>query len=193
MWFAYCYAESVEEVELLITNMARWTSPSGASFLPVCDTAALGLDAIPFKSRVGEFGGEMRITSLAWTWIDPASGKTHRNLIAPHEEHLVEAFSRHFRRVAIVRYPSVVLEPDSELPWIWQRKAILATEKRKSGDGSPSQVVDIPAPHSPDVASGQRDKAPVDRAARPLWRRAASRTRRLLLRGLQAAESWLGG
>ncbi len=158
MWFAYCYAETVDDIERLIANMARWTSPTGAVFLPVCDTKALGLDPyhltnFPYKSVVGHFGGLMNFTSITWTWEEPGSGRYHRNLVSPHEEHLIAVFSRHFREVGIQHYPEVLLDIGDEKPWVWNRKAILAKHKRVNGDTAPSQVVVHRAPGEADAGT----------------------------------------
>src|SRR5437763_8239050 len=34
VWFAYCYVQTVDDVERLIANMAGWTSPTGVVSLP---------------------------------------------------------------------------------------------------------------------------------------------------------------
>ncbi len=189
MWFAYCYAETVPEVESLLSNMARWTSPRGAVLLPVCDTAALGLEPVPYKSGVVEFSGEMRITSLTWTWVDSHSGRTHHNLVAPHVDHLADCLGAHFHEVALVHYPPVVLgqAPDS---WTWERKALLATRKREPGDTTPAVRRDVRPPGEeparPDAEGASADER------RSVYRRVRSRARGIILRGLQAAERRLG-
>ena len=156
MWFAYCYAETVADVERLIANMARWTTPTGAVLLPVCDYKALGLDPyhftdFPYKSAASEFGGFMYFTSITWTWEEPGSENFHTHLVAPHEEHLIEVFSRHFKHVEIHHYPTVLLDVEAPEPWVWNRKAILARHKRGAGDDAPSRVVVHPAPTDADA------------------------------------------
>ena len=162
MWFAYCYVDTVDDVDRLIANMARWTSPTGGILLPVCDTKALGLDPhhltdFPYKSVVGHFGGLMKYTSITWTWDEPGSGKFHGHLVSPHMEYLIESFSQHFREIRIQHYPTVYLDIGFDEPWVWERRAILAKNKRTQGDHDRSQVIDVPAS---DGTDGSLDGGP---------------------------------
>lgn len=141
MWAAYSYAGSLPAVEQLIANLARWTAPGGSAFLPVMDVADLsgGVD-IPYRNDdTWVFGGTLLVKAAIWDWHDEKLGKHHRDLIAPHTDHLVELFGRHFRRVEVVLYPPYLPGWDS-------RKAVLASEKRGPGDRSPTTVVRRGAP-----------------------------------------------
>lgn len=141
MWAAYSYAGSLEAVEQLVANLARWTAPEGSAFLPVMDVADLsgGID-IPYRNDdTWVFGGTLLVKAAIWDWHDEKLGKHHRDLIAPHTDHLVELFGRHFRQVEVVLYPPYLPGWDS-------RKAIVASGKRATGDRTPTVVARREAP-----------------------------------------------
>ena len=129
MWFAYCYLDTVREVEELIGRMAGWAAPEGCVLLPVCDESVLAPEGVQYRRPVDHYGGELLITGLCWSWRDPANGKLHRDLVAPHVERLLEVFARHFRQVELLRYPGTS-----------GRHAILATARRAVGDGAAEVV-----------------------------------------------------
>lgn len=145
MWFAYCYAGSVEAVDSVTANLARWTAPSGTCFVPVCDLEDLsgGVDVFHHLPETWTFGGPLWIDAFVWSWADQELGKRHAGLVAPHLGHMVERFGRYFQRVDVVRYPAFQ-------PGWGSRKAIVAREKRAvAGAGPPAVIAEIPPPASP--------------------------------------------
>src|SRR5437588_4556570 len=129
MCIVYCDVDAVPEVARVIENLAAWTAPTGAVFLPICDAEGIGLSPSGYRKPPGEFSAEMRVTSFTWSWDDPVAGKWHQHLVAPHTEYLVEMFSRQFREIRIVEYPVVDIEG-----YPYRRKALLALRKRQLGD-----------------------------------------------------------
>lgn len=131
LWYAYCYVESMREVQTVIRNLSEWTSEEGALFLPVSEMIedlSQGM-SIPYctpqvpDSPVAELGGPYYVTGLTWTWQENQAGQEHKNLVAPHIDYLVEMLREHFNMVAKICYPPY--KPG------WRgRRAILATEKR---------------------------------------------------------------
>ena len=176
MWFAYCYVDTVTQVDTVIDNLARWAKPSGAVFLPVCDPEGIGLDPIRYRKPPGEFSSEMRVTSFTWSWDDSVTHKWHHHLVAPHLEYLIELFSRHFLNIRILEYPVLDFGP-----YIYRRRAVLASGKRQLGDQRPSEVTRKPPPPKP-----IRDPVlPTDDPSRgDHQRRVARRWRSLAKRGL---------
>ncbi|MEY2422423.1 MAG: hypothetical protein QOI95_2490 [Acidimicrobiaceae bacterium] len=125
MWFAYCYAGTLDRVEQVLDNLSRWTATGGAVFLPVCDFELLaGGRSVPYENKdIGVFGGPLQITSVTWDWTDEVGGKRHEHLVAPHIDHVARRLRPHFDSVSYVTYPR--FEPDA-VP----RRALLATGKR---------------------------------------------------------------
>jgi SAM-dependent methyltransferase len=105
MWYAYCYADSVADVRRVIRNLACWTSPGGALFLPVCDPDVLCKTRIPYEPPPDSDDGRLFITGVTWTWIDEPSGRRHNNLIAPTLEYLGGILRDHYEDVRLVEYP----------------------------------------------------------------------------------------
>jgi len=125
MWWAYCYIESLSELEKVVENLADWTSERGVCFLPVCDPAELGASELklPYTSKnMGEGGGYCRFEGVIWSWIDEESGKQHLNLLAPQVEYMISLFKKHFEQVEIIEYP---------LFKGGKRKAIVARSKKQ--------------------------------------------------------------
>jgi SAM-dependent methyltransferase len=127
MWYAYGLVESLADVETLVGNLAGWTSDDGTCFVPVFDPRTLSRRIrIPYLHRDRFYGGEVRITSVTWTWTEE-SGKRHENMVAPHPEQMLEMFRQHFREVSLVSYP---LARGWRAP---RRRAIRAAGRIRSG------------------------------------------------------------
>ena len=115
MWYSYGYASSIAALRALVRNLARWTSDSGACFVPVCDPENLGRGIrVPYRHAGSGFPpAPLRITGVTWTWNEP-SGKHHPDMVAPPVDAMVD----------VVPYP--------RFHW-WtrrRRKAIVARERR---------------------------------------------------------------
>jgi SAM-dependent methyltransferase len=123
MWFAYAYADSVDEIDSFIRNLAAWTSPTGVCFLPVCDPDVLCKTSIPHHPSADSTDGHLTITGVVWSWVDQPSGRQHTNLIAPHLQHMVTVFRECFQHVRIMEYPRFQTDGMSA------RKAIIASDK----------------------------------------------------------------
>ena len=100
MWWSYCYAGSVAAIEIVMRNLAAWTSPSGTCFVPVCDPEELCKTEIPCRD------GGTEIAAVVWNWKDQRSGIRHNGLIAPHLDHLVALFQSLFTTVELIDYPA---------------------------------------------------------------------------------------
>lgn len=133
MWYAYGLVESVAAVEHVIANLAAWTSPRGACFVPLCDPEQLGSGIrVPYLHRGIAFPpGEMRITGVTWTWDEP-TGERHVDVVAPPVDHMMSLFRRHFDSVDVVDYPPVRWWRTRRIRWLERRrkKGVLATGKR---------------------------------------------------------------
>ncbi len=125
MFWAYCYVESLSELERLVENFANWTSEGGICFLPVCDPAELrtGEIKLPYTSRnMGSGGGLYRFEGIIWSWIDEELEKQHLNLVVPQPEYMLALFQKHFEKVEIIEYPFFNGT---------QRKALFARSKKQ--------------------------------------------------------------
>jgi SAM-dependent methyltransferase len=141
LWWAYTFAESLDQIQTLIDNIHAWLADDGVCFMPICSPSR-NLYFDPEKAPYVAFedapvyGGRMLVTAVTWSWIE-ASGKRHDNMLVPQPEYLVEMFRRQFPTVEIVEYSAG-----------WHR-AILASK-------TPRQFDDIKAlfpPQEPLAAS----------------------------------------
>lgn len=173
MWAAYSYVDSLDQVAELIANLASWTAPDGALFLPVCDIRDLsGGVEVPFRNDdTWVFGGELLIKAAIWDWADEEIGKRHSDLIAPHIDYLVALAGRHFRRIEVINYPPY-------LPGWGSRRAIVARMPRARGDDAPAGMTIRPAPPSRNADAPTLREAP----------RRGRRLRGLALRALRGIE-----
>lgn len=154
----WSYVATMEEIDQVVANLANWTAPEGRCFLPMSDlTDFTGLEP-PYPAPGEPPWVDLAIvTGVFWSLHD--AGGHHRHMVAPMAGYWIEAFSRHFRRIDIVRWPH---EP-SFLPVA--RRNLLASEKRRPGDDEPTEVVWHPIPPSSDdppapPPSGQSVPAP---------------------------------
>jgi SAM-dependent methyltransferase len=153
MWYAYGLVESPGAVDRVIRNLAAWTSPRGACFVPICDPRNLAPGVrVPYLSRnVGFPPGTLLITSVTWTWIED-SGKRHQDMVAPAPERMIASFEEHFDRVELIRYPG--------RRWSRARlKAILARAKKPS----PSDGVRSSAPARPGAVEAPAEETQAQR------------------------------
>jgi SAM-dependent methyltransferase len=126
MWYSYGYAGSMSALRALIRNLARWTSDTGACFVPICDPENLGQGIrVPYLHRNAGFPPQtLRITGVTWTWGE-GSAKRHPDMVAPPVDAMVALFAEHFDVVELVPYP--------RFHW-WsrgRRKALLARGRRR--------------------------------------------------------------
>ena len=126
MWYAYCYAGSVFEVEKMVCNLIDWTAIGGCCYLPVCDPDNLCKSAIPFQPASDSTDGRIEITAIVWNWIDEPSQIKHTGLIAPHLKFLTNLFLNAFEEVQLFQYPTFLADV------LEYRKAIIATKKRNT-------------------------------------------------------------
>jgi SAM-dependent methyltransferase len=124
MWYAYCYAGTVADVETVVRNLAAWTAPHGTCFLPICDPNVICKTGIPYRPPADSPEGRLEIPAVVWNWIDEPSGKRHSGLIAPHVDHLLALFESLFHDVEIHAYPT--FREDC----LQSRSAIIARVKR---------------------------------------------------------------
>lgn len=100
MWGAYGLQETVADVEALIENLGKWTSPTGTCFVPVFDPAIFAeLEA------AGELiqGAELNLDRYTWSYVEP-DGKRHREMLAPPVPVMISIFERHFGSIETFRY-----------------------------------------------------------------------------------------
>lgn len=106
MWYAYCYAGSLDGVQRVLRNLVEWTAPAGACFLPFCDPAVLCKLEIPDKPPPDSDDGNLRVTGVAWEWVDQPSGRRHRDMFAPQLPIVLELFEPYFNELQVLRYPA---------------------------------------------------------------------------------------
>lgn len=138
LWWAYCYVESLSELETVIGNFAYWTSERGVCFLPVCEPEEIGTGELKLPyicSNLGGNGGTVQFEGVIWSWIDEESGKRHLNLLAPQLEYMLSLFKKYFEQVEVVKYPLFKGA---------RRKAIVAGSKKQNLTFESKNVEEIP-------------------------------------------------
>lgn len=126
MWCAYCYVESMSEIDSVIHNLSNWTSENGICFLPICDLEDVLFnrgELRHYNPDIEIFGGPCYVNGVVWSYVDSKYNKKHENLISPHIEYLIRLFKEKFSRVEIVYYPPF------PFPIPGQRKALVAFGK----------------------------------------------------------------
>jgi len=121
MWYAYCYVDTIPELEQVIRNLAAWTSPSGYCFLPLADPKLIAGRELPYRANT-IFPGEVTITGILWSYVEEGGKKSHQHLVTPNPEFMLELFRELFERVEVCKYPQGGGE--------WSRQALLASNKR---------------------------------------------------------------
>lgn len=101
MWWAYCYLDTMTEVQGLVAQLAGWTSPDGTVLLPLLNVNKLDTHNIKVPYIDPKVPGRCMLTGVIWAWIQE-DGARHHDLIAPQVAHLHAMFLQHFEDVAIV-------------------------------------------------------------------------------------------
>lgn len=200
---AWCYVSSIDEVETIAENMARWAAPTGTVFVQPPDLCDLTGHQLSYDFTGGPPGqGNLAITGVVWSFTD--EGGVHENMIWPSLDVWVGWYSKWFHRVEVHTWPH---EPEF-LPC--PRKILIARGKRAPGDMEPAEVYFHPGPGQPDqevqvftssvtpepLSQGTNATEPVRLVDRPLshlieraapwrpelWRALRHRGRRLLSR-----------
>lgn len=105
MWFAYCYADTVDQISTILKNFASWLRPGGVLFLPVCEPNVLTKLSVPHNPPADSDDGLLFIDAVIWTWVDQPSGRVHKNLVAPTLETLAGFLNKAFTSVTLTPYP----------------------------------------------------------------------------------------
>jgi SAM-dependent methyltransferase len=122
MWYAYGYVNTLDEFDRVVENLADWTSPGGALFLPYFNIDGLWESHLPYEVPSPWQPNKVFATGLIWSYLD--GDKLHRNMIAPHADYIRMALERRFERVRVIAYPPAM--PG----WKLVRKAFLAEGRR---------------------------------------------------------------
>lgn len=108
MWWAYSFAESLDEIQQLIDNLWHWLAPGGTCVMPICEPAKnlySGQTQLPYVATEDApvYGGRILVTAVMWSWIEP-SGKRHDNMLVPQVETMVQMFRTRFASVEVREY-----------------------------------------------------------------------------------------
>ncbi|HKX30626.1 MAG TPA: methyltransferase domain-containing protein [Blastocatellia bacterium] len=101
MWGAYGLQETLADVETLIENLAKWTTPKGTCFVPIFD-----LTIFDERRANGTLmkGVEIDLDRYCWSFVEP-DGKRHREMLAPPVSVMTAIFERHFGSIESFPYP----------------------------------------------------------------------------------------
>ncbi|MCB1025375.1 MAG: class I SAM-dependent methyltransferase [Acidobacteria bacterium] len=139
MWGAYCYVESMTEINKFIKNISDWTSDDGICFLPIIDLE----DVLYWRESlqycnpdIQIFGGPSYVNGVIWSYTDNLHNKHHENMIAAHTEYLTEQLAKQFSRIDIVYYPPY------PPPIPGQRKGLIATGKNGKVSETAAKIFD---------------------------------------------------
>lgn len=143
MWMAYCYLESMPEVERAIANLVSYVREGGSAFIPsVIDLEDLRPHTlIDYEDFPEVWGGRIAVTGYNWTWEEP-NGNVNANMMAVHVGHFVRLIEPYFERVEVRRYPLFG-------PGMVARKAVIGIGKRPAGETGAAEIVWDPIPEDP--------------------------------------------
>lgn len=105
MWYAYGFTQTMQQLEQLIANLASWTAPQGACFLPLCDPALLSGLPLRYHMKGSPWAGDVYVTGITWSYIEE-DGSHHEHVFAPHKDYMTAQFETYFETVELVTYPS---------------------------------------------------------------------------------------
>jgi SAM-dependent methyltransferase len=129
MWYAYGFADTVRDLDKLISNLWLWTSMAGTCFVPLADPALITGVNLPYQAPTHN-AGKVMITGIMWSYIEEGICGAHTHMLAPNIEFMVELFQQYFERVDIIRYPPAFTG--------WQgRPALVASGKRRIPEKAP--------------------------------------------------------
>lgn len=109
LWWAYSFAESLNDIAKFIDNIKKWLKQDGICFVPIGNVSRNLLlsehEIFPFYTTHDApiYGGTMRMDAAIWTYIEP-NGKEHKEMIIPHPEKMKEMFLERFKHVNILTY-----------------------------------------------------------------------------------------
>lgn len=124
MWYAYGLVDTMQQIEILIENLAAWTSPSGRCFVPVADPSLITRRTMSYRVP-SPWPGEVSVVGIIWTYAE-ADGKTHLHQLAPHPDHMDMLLRRWFATVEREVYPP------AQPGWKGCRSALVASNKKVS-------------------------------------------------------------
>lgn len=104
MWYAYGFADTIEDLGTLVANLWSWTAASGTCFVPIADPRLITGVNLPYQAPT-QNAGRVTITGILWSYIEDDSGAAHTHLLAPNIEFMTDLFGHYFEKVEIVRYP----------------------------------------------------------------------------------------
>lgn len=108
MWWAYCFSETMTDIQRLIGRLADWTSPEGVCFLPLCNPQKFDRHNTRIPYIDVRVPGRCMITGVTWSWIQE-NGKRHDDMLSPQVDHLIAMFRQHFEQVEISEGPLDVI------------------------------------------------------------------------------------
>lgn len=129
MWWAYCLAETMQEIKALVARLAEWTTPDGTCILPLCNVNKFDLHNIRLPYIDSNVRGRCMITGITWAWRQE-NGERHDDVLSPQVEHMVLMFRQHFDEVEIVSGDLAVVGEG------WQVQDVLVA-RRKRGTPPP--------------------------------------------------------
>lgn len=122
MWYAYGLVSTMAEIRQLVKNLASWTAPDGACFVPICDPVLVSGVPLPYLVSGSPWQGKVMITGITWSYVE--DGKSvHEHMFAPHMSHMLSLFGEYFDQIDLVTYPS-------------SRQGLVARKKRTLIDGN---------------------------------------------------------
>jgi SAM-dependent methyltransferase len=133
MWYAYGFADTIAELDTLVSNLWSWAAETGTCFVPLADPRLIAGVDLPYQAPTHN-AGKVLITGVMWSYLEEEAGATHAHLLAPNVEFMVDLFRRYFERVEVIRYPPAF---DG-----WQgRPALIARGKKRTPDGASALLV----------------------------------------------------
>jgi SAM-dependent methyltransferase len=140
---AWCYVDTMADIQRIAENMARWTAPNGVCMVGAADIFDIAGLVIPMHMpHEPPVTGSARITAAVWNFYDEAG--VHEHMIWPSIDVWLGWLAPHFNRIDVVIWPH-----DPPYPYLHGgRRLVLASRKRRPGDDAPAEIVVHPAPET---------------------------------------------
>lgn len=135
MWYAYGLVNTLDQVAMLVANLAAWTAPSGKCFVPLADPRLIAGVTLPYDLEYPMAGSRIQVSAIVWSFIEDEGAKVHTHQLAPSVDWMVAEFRRHFETVTLETYPPPQRQRAAGASWAWRqaersRIALVASEKR---------------------------------------------------------------
>jgi SAM-dependent methyltransferase len=131
----YSYLKTIEEIEKVAENLAKWTSENGMCVVLPGDIFDLTYTKLPTFYQESEIPDNSPVVK-AVIWNLKENGVVHENMIWPNFDQWVRWMSLYFKNIEVQYWPYNT--PILRIP----RRVLICSNKREPGDNQPATVTE---------------------------------------------------